>query len=146
MHLSEEIVHCLSKHWICIYKSACLGFGTPNTPLKGELIYVRERNNGVLIYFSPNELAQLDEKVKKTNYTRTQFIRSVIADVKIKEAPPTDFFILIREIRRVGNNINQLLALANSKGLIISDELRSSLDKLDKTVQMMWDTFRSEIA
>ncbi|MDD2268088.1 MAG: plasmid mobilization relaxosome protein MobC [Eubacteriales bacterium] len=107
---------------------------------------MRERNNGVLIYFSPNELAQLDEKVKKTNYTRTQFIRSVIADVKIKEAPPTDFFILIREIRRVGNNINQLLALANSKGLIISDELRSSLDKLDKTVQMMWDTFRSEIA
>ena len=51
---------------------------------------------------------------------------------------------MIRELRRVGSNINQVLKKANAAGLLDVPMLRKSLDDYKKTEKMLWDTFRPE--
>ena len=41
--------------------------------------------------------------------------------------PPDDVPVLIREVRRVGYNIDQLLKIANAKGLLDVPQLRKAL-------------------
>lgn len=50
-------------------------------------------------------------------------------ETEIKEAPSADVPILIREVRRVGYNIDQLLKIANSQGLVDVPQLRKALEE-----------------
>lgn len=68
----------------------------------------------------------------------------MLSDVELKEAPPAEYYDMIRELRRVGSNINQVLKKANAAGLLDVPMLRKALDGYKKTEKMLWDTFRPE--
>ena len=55
------------------------------------------------------------------------FIRRCVADKEVKQAPTADIPILIRDIRRVGYNVDQLLKIANSTHLIDAPQMRKVL-------------------
>ena len=63
------------------------------------------------------------------------------ADQVIKEAPHADVPLLIREVKRVGNNINQLLLLANSKGFFDKAALNAALKELRAVDKLIFDTY-----
>jgi hypothetical protein len=88
---------------------------------------VRKRNCRVEIYFTKDELETLTKKVRKTSLSREGFCRQVLNAAEVKEAPPADVPMLIREVRRVGYNIDQLLKIANAKGLLDVPQLRKAL-------------------
>lgn len=88
---------------------------------------MRKRNCRVEIYFSKDELENLTKKVRKTSLSREGYCRRVLNTSEVKEAPPADVPMLIREVRRVGYNIDQLLKLANAKGLLDVPQLRKAL-------------------
>ena len=75
---------------------------------------------------------------------REQYIRSLINGFSPKEAPPADYYKLNCAVRKVGANVNQLLKVANSIGLLDVPKIRSALEELRKTEQMLWDTFAPE--
>ena len=79
---------------------------------------MRKRTNQIIIRLSDAELNALNKQVKRTRLSREQFCRNAIQGVTIREKPPADFPQLIQEIRRVGSNINQILMIANSQGLL----------------------------
>ncbi len=58
--------------------------------------------------------------------TTAGFIRRAIREQEVKEAPPVDVPLLIREVRRVGYNIDQLLKIANAQGLVDVPQLRKA--------------------
>ena len=82
-------------------------------------------------------------KAKKAGMNFTAFIRAAVTGAKIKEAPPADFYELIREVRKVGTNLNQLAAKANSLGFVDALLLKDALERNHKTEAMLWDTFRN---
>ena len=98
---------------------------------------MRTRNNRIVFYLNDKELATLDRKVKKAGRSREAFIRNAVADIQIKEAPPADLHKLIWEIRRVGNNINQLLMIANAKGILNIPDLRKAIDDLREAEKLI---------
>ena len=55
--------------------------------------------------------------------------RRAIREQEVKEAPPVDVPILIREVRRVGYNIDQVLKIARAQGLVDVPQLRKALDE-----------------
>lgn len=57
----------------------------------------------------------------------SDFIRRCVADKEVKQAPTADIPILIRDIRRVGYNVDQLLKIANSTHLIDAPQMRKVL-------------------
>ena len=55
-------------------------------------------------------------------------MRMAIAGKEIREAPPADVPRLIREVRRVGTTLNQILKIANSRGMLEVPDLRKALE------------------
>ncbi len=77
--------------------------------------------------FTKDELSDLTKKARKARLSIGGFIRRAVRDLEVKEAPPVDVPMLIREVRRVGYNIDQLLKIANAKGLLDVPQLRKAL-------------------
>lgn len=102
-----------------------------------------KKDNIVSVRFSDEELDMAKRKAKKAGMNFTVFIRAAVTSAKIKEAPPADFYELIREVRKVGTNLNQLAAKANSLGFVDALLLKDALERNHKTEAMLWDTFRN---
>lgn len=105
---------------------------------------MRKRNRRVEIYFTEDELSSLMQKVRQSGLSREAFCRAALLGVKLKEAPPADYYKLIMEVRRVGTNINQILQKANAIGLLDVPMIRKALEDNYTTEEMLWDTFEIE--
>ena len=90
---------------------------------------MRKRNCRVEIYFTKNELDTLTKKVRKSGLSREGYCRHVLNDSVVREAPSADVPYLIREVRRVGYYIDQLLRVANAQGLLDVPKLRKALEE-----------------
>ena len=88
---------------------------------------MRKRNCRFEVCFTKDELSDLTKKARKARLSIGGFIRRAVRDQEVKEAPPADVPMLIREVRRVGYNIDQLLKIANTKGLLDVPQLRKAL-------------------
>ena len=106
---------------------------------------MRKRNCRVEIYFTKNELETLTEKVRKAGLSRKQFCRCVLDGAEVKEAPSADVPILIREMRRVGYNIEQLLRFANTRGLLDVPQLRKALEQNREVEKLIIDSYTTKV-
>ena len=85
---------------------------------------MRKGYKKIEVYFPDAEYEAFLKKVKRTNLSISEFVRRMAAEQVIREAPHADVPYLMREVKRVGNNINQLLFLANSKGFFDVNDIR----------------------
>jgi len=89
---------------------------SPKTPVrKDEFMY---RNKSFIVRMTSDELANLDNKIKRTGMSREQYIRTLCKNKIPVEIPPADYHALIREVRAVGNNMHQIAYKAQSMGLL----------------------------
>ena len=102
---------------------------------------MRKRNCRVEICFTEDELAELKNKARKSNLSIGGFVRRAVRDLEVKEAPPADVPMLVREVRRVGYNVDQLLRLANAKGLLDVPQLRKVLADNRTVEKMIMDAY-----
>jgi len=56
---------------------------------------MRKRTNQIIIRLTDDELAALNEQVKRTNLSREQYCRDALKGVSIREKPPVGFPKLI---------------------------------------------------
>lgn len=102
---------------------------------------MRKRNCRVEIYFDRNELEALTKKVRKSGLSREGYCRRVLNDSEVREAPSADVPTLIREVRRVGINIEQILKIANTKGLLDVPKLRKALEENQAVERMIAEAY-----
>jgi len=69
---------------------------------------MRKRNVSILFRLNRKEAESLDKKVKKSGLTREAYLRHLINGVVPNDAPPPDYFSMMRELHRIGNNLNQI--------------------------------------
>ena len=98
---------------------------------------MRTRNHRVVFYLNDREFEAFEQKAKRSSRSREAFIRKAIEDVQIKELPPADLHKLIWEIRRVGNNIDQILMIANAKGILNIPDFRKAIDDLREAEKLI---------
>ena len=91
--------------------------------------------------FTEDELSELKNKARKSNLSIGGFVRRAVRDLEVKEAPSADVPMLIREVRRVGYNIDQLLKLANGKGVLDGPQLRKALVDNRAVEKMIMDAY-----
>ena len=102
---------------------------------------MRRRTNDFHIRLNDAEMEALNKMVSRAGISREKFVRKLIAGCKIHEAPPVDFFTLIRELNRIGSNIDQILKVANTRCELEVPELKQCLTELVKLESQMWKTF-----
>lgn len=92
----------------------------------------RNREIDFHVYLNEEENEALETLCKKLKVSRSVVIRALILRARLVEAPPIDYKHFIIELRRVGTNLNQLTARANTIGFIDRDECKSVLTEVRK--------------
>lgn len=93
------------------------------------------------IRFTRAELDALTKKARKSGFSREGYSRRILNGATVKENPPADVPMLIREVRRVGSNIDQLLMIARTKNWLIVKELEKALESNRAMEKLIVDTY-----
>ena len=73
---------------------------------------MRKRNVAILFRLNKKEAEALDKKVKRSGLNREAYLRQLISGVVPRDAPPPDYYSMMRELHKIGNNLNQIAVIA----------------------------------
>ena len=83
----------------------------------------------------------LERRAQDCGLTMSAYVRQIINGYHPKEAPSMDFYRMMRELKQIGNNLNQIAYVANNTGLIDEDEyhamatlVRQKIRQIEKEV------------
>ena len=96
---------------------------------------MRARNEQINIRLSPRELKRLDSHASRSRLTRSAYLRHLINGVQPKEAPPTDYYRMMREIHALGSNLNQLAYWANCTGEMEVVRIEAAIKELRQSIK-----------
>lgn len=74
---------------------------------------MRKRNIAIMFRLNRKEAEALDKKVKKSGLNREAYLRQVITGIVPRDAPPPDYYSMMRELYKIGNNLNQIAQKAH---------------------------------
>ncbi len=94
----------------------------------------RKRKIPVTFWLSENELLSLKNKISKTSLTRSDYLRKCSLNKNITVVPGLRDLVI--EIKRIGNNLNQLTRSVNTGALtVLGDDLKN----IKKDLKTVWD-------
>jgi hypothetical protein len=82
---------------------------------------------------------RLMKDVDKTGLTRDSYVRSLIQGHEPKELPPVEYHEVLKQLRQINNNLNQIAVVANVKGFIDTKAYWDNVEWLQKTVGEMME-------
>lgn len=103
-----------------------------------------KRNCSMVIRFTRAELEAVTKKARKAGLSRESFCRAVLGGANVHEAPDVDVLMLLRELRRVGNNVNQTLKRANSTGIVDMPQFRKDMADIRKATEKIMEAYGVE--
>lgn len=101
-----------------------------------------ERNVQIHFRVSSSEYEHIKKNVSLSGLSMSEYSRRLFKGEKIIAAPPSDFFILIKEIKRVGSNLNQLIRKLNTLGVVHDLELQRCVNEIDEARKLIVQTYR----
>ena len=105
---------------------------------------MRSRPVQVKVYLNEEEYENLCRLCKETNLKRGRLIRLLLEGYVPPQAPPVDYKKLIREVRAVGNNINQILFYINANGILNVPDLNTELVKLREVERFIREHYEAK--
>lgn len=96
------------------------------------------RNRKLTIRLSEDELQRLNYVVSQSGMSKESYVRLLLKGYLPKGKPTEDYLEMIQELRRIGNNINQIAMIAHktknindTKYLKIVNDLNKSISKIE---------------
>jgi len=102
---------------------------------------VSERKHEFHIYLNEEEKDALCKLSEITKLSKSQLIREIILGYSPPEGPPANYGELIYQLRSLGNNINQILRIARTNGILNPVELEKHLTELRTIEEKMHSAF-----
>ncbi len=69
---------------------------------------MNSRTIEIKVRLNRKEAETLNKRVKKSRLSREAYLRHLINGVVPRDAPPPDYFSMMRELHGIGNNLNQI--------------------------------------
>ena len=79
---------------------------------------MNNRNYEIKVRLTQAEMVHLTRLVSASGLSREAYLRKLISGVVPREAPPPDFFAMVRELHYIGNNLNQVATKAHALNAI----------------------------
>ena len=95
---------------------------------------VRKRKHSLGIWLDEKELTQLKNRISKTNFKQSEYIRRCLLNKNITVVPGLRDLVI--EIKRIGNNLNQITRSVNNGTLTV---LGDNLKDIKKDLKAVWD-------
>ena len=96
---------------------------------------MRKRNVAILFRLNRKEAEALDKKVKKSGLNREAYLRHLISGVVPRDAPPPDYYSMMRELHRIGNHLNQIAQKAHTLNVIDVQRYDRDMRLFENTVK-----------
>lgn len=77
-----------------------------------------KRTIEIKVRLNRKEAESLNKRVKKSCLSREGYLRHLINGSIPREAPPPDYYAMMRELYRIGNNLNQVAQKAHTLNVI----------------------------
>lgn len=98
---------------------------------------MRKRDVSILFRLNRKEAEELDGKVKRTGLSREAYLRQLISGTVPREAPPADYYFMMRELHRVGNNLNQIAQKAHVLNVVDVQRYDRAVQEFEKLVGLI---------
>ena len=92
---------------------------------------MRKRNVHVQFWLDKKEAEAFNKKVKRSGLSREAYLRHLVNGLVPQDAPPPAYYDFMRELHRIGGNLNQIAQKAHVLGVI--DERRYDEEMPEKS-------------
>lgn len=102
---------------------------------------MRSRNIKKQVWMNREEAKVLRNKSKKVGLTESELFRLLILGFEPKEKPDGEFYEVMRELRAIGNNLNQIAHKVNATGNIESNLYNKEAKKWNDFINKIRDKY-----
>jgi len=117
--------------------------GGPLIPPAERRMRLNNRTIEIKVRLNQKEADVLNERVKKSRLSREAYLRHLINGLMSQDAPPPDYYAMMRELYRIGNNLNQIARKAKTLNMIdvplykkVVGEFETTVKKITEAVVM----------
>ena len=79
---------------------------------------MEKRNIEIKVRLNRKEADNLFKRVKRSRLSREAYLRHLINDLVPQDAPPPDYYAMMQQLYRIGNNLNQIAQKAHTLNVI----------------------------
>lgn len=101
----------------------------------------KRRTKQICVRLTDEELQVINDLVERTPYSRETFLRKAAIGAKLCENLPADYPGILRELRRIGSNVDQLLVKARALGFVDEVMLRSIKEQVNRMDAVFGQSF-----
>lgn len=102
---------------------------------------MRKRNIRKSYWLNREEANILKKKSKQAGLNEGEFVRQLLVGAELKEQPSSEFYSFLKELRAIGNNINQIARRVNYDGKINKEYLNNEIINLNEFMSYMKKIF-----
>lgn len=95
---------------------------------------MRLREKQIVFSTTYEEYKEIKIRAEKVGLNLSDYIRNRAVGFEPREKPPKEFYEAIKQIRMIGNNINQIARLANETGILDELTCKQQFDKLNELI------------
>ena len=93
---------------------------------------MRKRNIRIQVRLNDIEYEKLLDDISKSDETISDYIRKLILEKEIKEKPEKEFYKVMKQLSKIGVNLNQIAHKANSTNVIDKDFYKNEAEEWHK--------------
>ncbi len=94
-----------------------------------------KRTVEIKVRLNRKEAESLNKRVKKSRLSREAYLRHLINGSVPREAPPPDYFSMMRELYHIGNSLNQVAQKAHTLNVIDVQRYDASVREFESAVK-----------
>lgn len=96
---------------------------------------MRKRNVHIQFWLDKKEAEIFNKKVRKSGLSREAYLRHLVNGVVPVDAPPPDYYAMMRELHGIGNNLNQIAQKAHVLGVLDVQRYDEAVRNFEKSVK-----------
>lgn len=98
---------------------------------------MRRRNIPFMFRLNEQEAEAFRARVKRSGLTQEAYVRQVIRGKIPRDAPPPDYHAMMKELHKIGNNLNQIAQKAHVLNVIDVQRYDRDMKKYEETVRLI---------
>lgn len=98
-----------------------------------------KRNIEIKVRLNRKEAEALNKRVKKSRLSREAYLRHLIDGVVPQDAPPPDYYSMMRELHGVANNLNQIAQKAHVLNVVDVQRYDDAVRQAEAAIKAITD-------
>ena len=99
----------------------------------------RKRNVRVQFRLDSKEHQTFMKAVRKSRLSKESYLRHLIQGVVPRDEPPPDYYSMMRELYRIGNNLNQIAQKAHTLNVVDVQRYDTAVREFEAAVKTITD-------